>query len=92
MPAYNNTQTVVETDVSSIETVALDVISCYQKKSVGLCYLIAYKGNTFTCKDLISLVNKMNPNVVMKNCDYTIKSGNYILIYSTGEYVYIQLQ
>ncbi|MGC9132965.1 MAG: hypothetical protein ACP5GJ_00985 [Nanopusillaceae archaeon] len=92
LPKYNNTQTIVETNVSSIDTIALDIISCYEKKENGLCYLISYQGKSFTCQDLINLVNQINPSVVMQNCNYTINSGDYILVYSTGEYVYIQLQ
>jgi hypothetical protein len=92
MPKYNNTQTVVETNVNSIEDVAMDVISCYDKKAQGLCYLINYQGQPFTCQNLINTVNSIDPNVVMQNCNYNINTGEYILIYSAGDYVYINVQ
>jgi hypothetical protein len=92
MPKYNNTQTVVETNVNSIEDVAMDVISCYDKKAQGLCYLINYQGQPFTCQNLINTVNSIDPNVVMQNCNYNINTGEYILIYSAGNYVYINVQ
>ena len=92
MPKYNNTQTVVETNVNSIQDVAMDVVSCYYKKAQGLCYLINYKGSPFTCRDLINTVNSIDPNVVMQNCNYNINTGKYILIYSAGNYVYINVQ
>jgi len=92
MPKYNNTQTVVETNVSSIQDVAMDVVSCYYKKAQGLCYLINYQGSPFTCQDLINNVSSIDPNVVMQNCNYNISPGEYILIYSAGNYVYINVQ
>jgi len=92
MPKYNNTQTVVETNVTSIQDVAMDVVSCYYKKSQGLCYLINYQGNPFTCQDLINNVSSIDPNVVMQNCNYNIDTGEYILVYSAGNYVYINVQ
>jgi len=92
MPKYNSTQTVVETNVSSIQDVAMDVVSCYYKKAQGLCYLINYQGKPFTCQDLINNVNSIDPNVVMQNCNYNINQGEYILIYSAGNYVYINVQ
>ncbi|MFP3283856.1 MAG: hypothetical protein RXO65_00155 [Candidatus Nanopusillus acidilobi] len=92
MPKYNSTQTVVETNVTSIQDVAMDVVSCYYKKSQGLCYLINYQGNPFTCQDLINNVSSIDPNVVMQNCNYNINPGEYILVYSAGSYVYINVQ
>jgi len=92
MPKYNNTQTIVETNVTSIQDVAMDVVSCYYKKSQGLCYLINYQGNPFTCQDLINNVSSIDPNVVMQNCNYNIYPGEYILVYSAGNYVYINVQ
>jgi len=92
MPKYNNTQTVVETNVSSMTTVAMNVVSCYYKKAQGLCYLIHYHGPSFTCEKLINEVNSIDPNVIMQNCNYNISPGNYILIYSAGNYVYINIQ
>jgi hypothetical protein len=92
MPKYNNTQTVVETNVNSIQDVAMDVVACYYKKAQGLCYLINYQGEPFTCQDLINNVNSIDPNVVMQNCNYNINPGEYILIYSAGNYVYINVQ
>jgi len=92
MPKYNSTQTVVETNVSSIQDVAMDIVSCYYKKAQGLCYLINYQGKPFTCQDLINNVNSIDPNVVMQNCNYNINPGEYILIYSAGNYVYINVQ
>jgi hypothetical protein len=92
MPKYNNTQTVVETNVSSIQDVAMDVVSCYYKKAQGLCYLINYQGNPFTCQDLINNVSSIDPNVVMQNCNYNINTGDYILVYSAVNYVYISIQ
>jgi len=92
MPKYNNTQTVVETNVTSIQDVAMDVVSCYYKKAQGLCYLINYQGSPFTCQDLINNVSSIDPNVVMQNCNYNISTGEYILVYSAGNYVYINVQ
>jgi hypothetical protein len=92
MPKYNNTQTVVETNVSSIQDVAMDVVACYYKKAQGLCYLINYEGSPFTCLDLINNVSSIDQNVVMQNCNYNINPGEYILIYSAGNYVYINVQ
>ncbi|BFI73456.1 hypothetical protein YN1_4430 [Nanoarchaeota archaeon] len=92
LPSYNNTQTVVELNVSSMNTVAFDVISCYDKKASGLCYLINYQGSPFTCQDLLNTILSIDPNVLFKNCDYTINPGDYILVYSNGQYVYINLQ
>ncbi|MFP3131719.1 MAG: hypothetical protein RXQ77_00020 [Candidatus Nanopusillus sp.] len=92
IPKYNNTQTVVETNISSIQDVAMDVVSCYYKKAQGLCYLINYQGNPFTCQDLINNVSSIDPNVVMQNCNYNINTGDYILVYSAVNYVYISIQ
>jgi len=92
IPKYNNTQTVVETNVSSIQDVAMDVVACYYKKAQGLCYLINYQGSPFTCQDLINNVRSIDPNVVMQNCNYNINPGEYILVYSAGNYVYINVQ
>jgi hypothetical protein len=92
MPKYNNTQTVVETNVTSIQDVAMDIVACYYKKAQGLCYLISYQGKSFTCQDLINNVSSIDPNVVMQNCNYNISSGEYILVYSAGNYVYINVQ
>jgi hypothetical protein len=84
MPKYNNTQTVVETNVNSMTTVAMNVVSCYYKKAQGLCYLIHYQGPPFTCQDLINKVNSIDPNVVMQNCNYNINPGNYVYINIQG--------
>jgi|GEM_PF-1753634 len=92
IPKYNNTQTVVETNITSIQDVAMDVVSCYYKKAQGLCYLINYQGNPFTCQDLINNVSSIDPNVVMQNCNYNINTGDYILVYSAVNYVYISIQ
>jgi hypothetical protein len=92
MPKYNTTQTVVETNVSSMTTIAMNIISCYYKKAQGLCYLIHYQGPSFTCQDLINRVKSIDPSVVMQNCNYNINPGKYILIYSAGNYVYINIQ
>jgi uncharacterized protein (UPF0333 family) len=92
IPKYNNTQTVVETNVSSIQDVAMDIVACYYKRAQGLCYLINYQGNPFTCQDLINNVSSIDPNVVIQNCNYNINPGEYILVYSAGNYVYINVQ
>jgi len=92
IPKYNNTKTVVETNITSIQDVAMDVISCYYKKSQGLCYLINYQGEPFKCQDLINNVSSIDPNVIMQNCNYNINPGEYILVYSAGNYVYINVQ
>jgi hypothetical protein len=92
IPKYNNTKTVVETNITSIQDVAMDIVACYYKKAQGLCYLINYQGESFTCQDLINNVSIIDPNVVMQNCNYNISSGEYILVYSAGNYVYINVQ
>jgi hypothetical protein len=92
LPKYNNTQTIVETNVTSIQDVAMDIVACYYKKAQGLCYLINYQGKPFTCQDLINNVSSIDPNVIMQNCNYNISSGEYILVYSAGNYVYINVQ
>ena len=92
IPKYNNTKTVVETNITSIQDVAMDIVACYYKKAQGLCYLINYQGESFTCQDLINNVSSIDPNVVMQNCNYNISSGEYILVYSAGNYVYINVQ
>ncbi|MGC9079335.1 MAG: hypothetical protein ACP5G1_01205 [Nanopusillaceae archaeon] len=87
--------TIVETSVDSIDKVALDVISCYRNRQIGLCYLIQYTGTkSFTCSDLISKVLSIDKNVVIQRCDYTITPNSYVLVYYSqdGDYVYLKVQ
>ncbi|WP_258393325.1 hypothetical protein [Nanobdella aerobiophila] len=93
LPHPNSTSTVVETNVQSIDTLSLDIISCYNKKENGLCYLVYYNGtNSFSCSQLIDNVLSIDPNVQIQNCNYYIKQGDYILINSNINYVYLSLQ
>ncbi len=89
----NNTADVnVQRNVDNPNTLALNIISCYNQKKIGTCYVVQYKGEDINCDELLDLVKSYNPDVVMKRCTFTIKDESFVIIKYNGQYIELELQ
>lgn len=75
----NQNNIVVQSNVNLKELIYY-IIACYQKKTPGVCYVVEYNDNPISCQDLISDVQSINPNVIIKPCNYQISQGNLVEI------------